>query len=78
MVNELKHVIKKCEYSKSTGFILLSEIVLELYKNNYKISEIPTIFVNRVRGESKVNFNEILNSFIGLIKLYLSTKINKK
>ena len=76
--NAAKHVIKKCEYSKSTGFILLSEIVLELYKNNYKISEISTIFVNRVRGESKVNFNEILNSFIGLLKLYLSTKINKK
>ena len=76
--NAAIHVIKKCEYSKSTGFILLSEIVLELYKNNFKISEIPTIFVNRVRGESKVNFNEILNSFIGLIKLYLSTKINKK
>ena len=73
-----KHVIKKCEHSKSTGFILLSEIVLELYKNNFKISETPTIFVNRVRGESKVNVNEILNSFIGLIKLYLSTKINKK
>ena len=32
-----KHVIKKCEHSKSTGFILLSEIVLELYKNNFKI-----------------------------------------
>ena len=54
MINMLQTCNKKCEYSKSTGFILLSEIVLELYKNNYKISEIPTIFVNRVRGESKV------------------------
>ena len=59
------------------GLYFYQKVVLELYKNNYKISEIPTIFVNRVRGESKVNLNEILNSFIGLIKLYISTKINK-
>ena len=62
----------KCKKSKSSGFILLSEIALELYQNNFKIGETPTVFLNRTRGESKVNFNEIINSFFGLWKLYFS------
>ena len=66
-----EHIVKKCADSKSLGFILLSEIALELYKGNFKIAEVPTIFVNRERGESKVNFIEIFLSFVGLIKLYL-------
>ena len=66
-----EYIVKKCEDSKSLGFILLSEIALELYKGNFKIAEVPTIFFNRERGESKVNFIEIFLSFVGLIKLYL-------
>ena len=68
----IKFITQKCANSKSTGFILLSEIALELYKNNFKIGEVSTVFVSRTRGESKVNFNEIFLSFIGLIKLYLN------
>ena len=70
--NAALHIIKKCKKSKSSGFILLSEIALELYQNNFKIGETPTVFLNRTRGESKVNFNEIINSFFGLWKLYFS------
>ena len=53
-----------------TGFIILSEIILRLYKKNYKIIEINTIFKNRLRGESTVNINIILMSFLGLWKLF--------
>ena len=56
------------------GFIILSEILLEIYRNNYKIKEIHTIFVNRQRGISSVNLSLILESFFGLIKLYLKKK----
>jgi len=51
------------------GFIILSEILFKIYSHNLKISELPTIFVNRKRGESSLNFSLILFSFIGLIKL---------
>tara|TARA_B100000900_G_scaffold412697_1_gene435029 strand:+ start:30 stop:740 length:711 start_codon:yes stop_codon:yes gene_type:complete len=53
------------------GFIVLSEILLTIKLHNYKIREMPTIFVNRKRGESSVNFKLILQSLLGLIHLYL-------
>jgi dolichol-phosphate mannosyltransferase len=59
------------------GFIILSEILLRTYRKNYKILEINTIFKNRVRGESTVNVDLILKSFLGLWKLFF-LKIFKK
>ena len=59
------------------GFIILSEIILVLYKKNYKISEIQTIFRNRIRGESSVNLNLVFESFLGLIKLFILKILNK-
>ncbi len=63
------HVVKTCgKYGK--GFISLSEILVNLYFANFKIGETPTQFVNRVRGESSVNHQEIKNALIGLFKIY--------
>ena len=66
----LKIVISKCG-KIGDGFIVLSEILLQLKMNNFKISETPSIFINRKRGESSVNFELIIQSFLGLLKLYL-------
>ena len=63
-------ITKKCG-KIGDGFIVLSEILLILKKSNCKIDEVPTIFVNRKRGESSVNFILIINSFLGLLKLFL-------
>tara|TARA_B100000780_G_C20690644_1_gene274703 strand:+ start:81 stop:383 length:303 start_codon:yes stop_codon:yes gene_type:complete len=52
------------------GFIILSEILLQLSLNQFKIGETKTNFVNRTRGESSVNIRLIYNSLIGLIKLF--------
>ena len=68
------HLVNNCG-KIGDGFIILSEILVELYYNKFIISEIPTIFRNRVRGESSVNLNEIINSIFGLFKIY---KIKKK
>ena len=67
-----KTIISKCK-SKG-GFIILSEIILILWSKNFKISEINSIFRNRVRGESTVNINLVIESLIGLFKLYLSKR----
>ena len=56
------------------GFIILSEILVNLYYKKFKILEIDSIFRNRIRGESSVTLNEVLRSFIGLIKLYFLKK----
>ncbi len=68
-----KTIILKCNKTGG-GFIILSEIILILWKMNFKVSEIKSIFRNRVRGESSVNFKLIIDSFFGLIKLYFLKK----
>jgi hypothetical protein len=52
------------------GFIILSEILLVLYISKYKINEVSSVFVNRVRGESSVNLKLIFSSFSGLLNLF--------
>ena len=69
----VKKIIKNCG-KIGDGFIILSEILVELYLNNFKIDEIHSKFVNRVRGESSVGFKLILQSFVGLIKIYLKKR----
>ena len=66
-------VVEKCG-RLGKGFISLSEILLQVYYAGYSISERPTVFVNRLRGESAINFNEIWNALIGIYKLYFLKK----
>ncbi len=67
-------VIKNCGRI-GDGYIVLSEILMQLYYNKFKIDEVSTIFVNRVKGTSNVTTKEILTSLIGLLKIW---KIKKK
>ena len=53
----------------NNGFMYLTETFSILKKKNYKITEHSTIFTNRQRGISSVTLSEIINSFIGIIKL---------
>ena len=62
-------ITKKCGRI-GDGFIVLSEILLIIKLSNFKINELPTIFVNRKRGESSVNLRLILQSLKGLMHLY--------
>ena len=70
-------IVKKCGRI-GDGFIVLSEILLTIKLNKFKIRELPTIFVNRKRGESSVNFKLIIQSLIGIVKLYFIKIKNKK
>lgn len=66
-------ILNKCG-KIGDGFIILSEFLLALNINKLRIGETNTIFVNRIRGASSVNFKLIVNSFIGLIKLFIIKK----
>ena len=66
-------IIKKCG-KIGDGFIILSEILLVIHINGLKINETSSIFINRLRGESSVNIKLIIQSFIGLIKLFMTKK----
>ena len=72
---KLDLITKKCG-KIGDGFIVLSEILMWIHRMNYKISEKETIFKNRVRGESSVGFNEISKSLVGLLKIFIISKIN--
>ena len=70
-----KHVTANCG-KVGDGFIILSEILVQLYYNDFKVKEIESTFVNRTRGESSVTFKEIFKSLTGLFKIYkLKNKI---
>ena len=70
-------IIKKCGRI-GDGFIVLSEILIVINANNLRINEIDSIFVNRVRGESSVNFRLIYQSLLGLLKLFIIKKKYKQ
>ena len=74
----IEHIVVNCGKT-GDGFIILSEILVELYFNNFKVKEIHSIFKNRIRGESSVNLSLIIESLIGLFKIYNKKKkiINK-
>jgi dolichol-phosphate mannosyltransferase len=55
---------------KGKGFISLSEILVNLHYRGFTVGEVPTVFVNRTRGESSVNFEEIKNALTGLVDIY--------
>ena len=68
-----KLIVKKCG-KIGDGFIVLSEILLILNINKFKIDEVSSVFINRIRGESSVNFKLIVQSLLGLIKLFFIKK----
>ena len=69
----VKKIIRNCG-KIGGGFIVLSEILVELYINNLKISEIKSTFIDRKRGESSISLKLILVSLFGLIKLYFNKR----
>jgi len=69
----VKKIIRNCG-KIGGGFIVLSEILVELYINNLKISEIKSTFIDRKRGESSISLKLILVSLFGLIKLYFNNR----
>ena len=56
---------------RGKGFISLSEILVNLHYRGFRIGEVPTVFVNRLRGESSVNFEELKNAASGLVEIYI-------
>ena len=69
----IEEIIKNADRDLK-GFILLSDILVLLNKRNFKIGEFPTVFINRVRGESSVNLKEIIDSFNGLMRIWKKSK----
>jgi len=72
-------IASSCSESRG-GFIMLSEILVMVYYSGFHVTEVPTHFVNRKRGESSVTLGEIFLSVKGLIEIYFLKRgiINQK
>ncbi|MCM2282478.1 MAG: polyprenol monophosphomannose synthase [Bdellovibrionaceae bacterium] len=60
-----QEILEKVDGSRK-GFIMLSEVLVRIHLANYRIHEVSTCFVNRVRGESSLSVREISGAFMGL------------
>jgi dolichol-phosphate mannosyltransferase len=60
--------------NNSSEFIILSEIIAELYYNNYLVYCVDTKFTERKFGRSSVDLGLILRSFLGLLMIFLKYK----
>ena len=68
------HISKNCGLI-GNGFMILSEILVELYYNKFKVAETKTIWKNRIRGKSTVTLKLILDSLTELFKIYKRKKL---
>jgi dolichol-phosphate mannosyltransferase len=53
----------------SINYSFLTEIIYRVYKNGFKIKEIPIIFTERKLGKSKFNFKIFFEAFIKVLTL---------
>ena len=63
-------------FSKGYSFMFESLYILQL--NGFTIKEIPIKVSDRIHGESKLSFRDLLQSLIHFIQIYLKTLTNKK
>ncbi|MGQ9706449.1 MAG: polyprenol monophosphomannose synthase [bacterium] len=51
------------------GYVVLSEMAMNIFTKGFKIGEIATYFLNRRRGLSNLSMNEIISAFTSVIDL---------
>jgi len=54
---------------RTSGYIVLSEIAYQLFLRGFRFAEVPTVFVNRRRGESNLSPGEITSALVSVIRL---------
>lgn len=56
---------------ESNGYAFQEEMLFRVEKNNFKIKEVPVVFVDRKLGQSKLNKKDIVEFFKTVFKLKL-------
>lgn len=51
------------------GFISLSEIAYKLKKAGFRLTEVPITFTDRKYGKSNADFNELVKSLVGAVRI---------
>jgi dolichol-phosphate mannosyltransferase len=53
----------------ATGYVVLSEVAMQLHNRGMRFGEIPTVFVNRRRGISNLTSKEIREAFLSVLRI---------
>ncbi|APD07189.1 dolichyl-phosphate beta-D-mannosyltransferase [Flavobacteriaceae bacterium UJ101] len=74
-----KRVLKGLDLSKieSFGYGFQVEMKYKIWKKGFQIVEIPIVFTDRIRGESKMNGGIIKEAALGVLKLRLDQFLNR-
>jgi len=56
---------------KETGYAVLMEMIFLAHKYGFKIKQVPTVFVNRKRGQSNTTLKEIVNALYAPLRIRL-------
>jgi dolichol-phosphate mannosyltransferase len=59
------------------GYAFQIEMKFTAYKCGFKIIEVPVIFINRIKGTSKMNSSIFGEAVFGVIKLKISSWFHK-
>lgn len=63
---------------KFIGYAFQIEMKFRAFKNKFKITEIPVVFTDRTKGESKLSSGIISEAVFGVIKMKISSIFSKQ
>ena len=60
------------------GYAFQIELKFKSWRNQFRLLEIPIVFTDRIRGESKMNASIISEAVFGIIEMKIRSYFNKK
>ena len=75
-----REVLENIELDRifSNGYSFLVEMLFRCQRQGYTVGEIPIIFANRVRGQSKISQREIYKAMYTVVRLFASRLIRRR
>ena len=62
---------------KFVGYAFQIEMKYRTFSNNFKITEVPIIFTDRTKGQSKMSNSIIVEAVFGVVALRLKKLVNR-
>ena len=74
-----RHVLQNIDFNniQFIGYAFQIEMKFKTYLNKYKLVEVPIVFTDRVKGQSKMSKGIISEAVIGVVKMKLKSIFNK-
>lgn len=66
------------DHIRFVGYAFQIEMKFKAYINNFKIKEVPVIFTDRTKGESKMSSGIISEAIFGVIAMKLKSVLNRR